>query len=125
PSWPPAPINEPATIAESHESNGSNGPSPRLAMRPADAAEIDRMFATAKGLERVRILQNLDGSPLVPAVRPGPRRSARAIETLEMAAYACDTDSFAFELSTVLLMPLKAAERVVDEPGGEPIACAC
>ena len=125
PSRPPAPIHEPAAIADSHESSGSNPASPRLAMRPADAAEIDRMFAAAKGLERVRILQNLDSSPLVPAVRPGPRRSARAVETLEMAAFACDTDSFAFELSSVLLMPLRAAERVVDDPGGEPIACAC
>src|SRR5689334_7650461 len=86
---------------------------PQLAMRPADAAEIDRLFAGAKGLERVRILQNLDSSPLLPAVRPGPRRAARAVETLEMAAYACDTESFAFELSSVLLLPMKAAERVV------------
>ena len=98
---------------------------PQLAMRPADAAEIERMFGAAKGLERVRILQNLDGSPLLPAVRPGPRRAARAIETLEMAAYACDVDSFALELSSVLLLPMKAAERVVSDPAGEPIACAC
>jgi uncharacterized protein (DUF2336 family) len=97
----------------------------QLAMRPADAAEIDRMFDAAKGLERVRILQNLDSSPLLPAVRPGPRRAARAIETLEMAAFACDADSFALELSSVLLLPMKAAERVVSDPCGEPIACAC
>jgi hypothetical protein len=125
PSGPLAPIHESPAIPDSHESPGFDAASPRLAMRPADAAEIDRMFAAAKGLERVRILQNLDSSPLVPAVRAGPRRSARAIETLEMAAYACDTDSFAFELSSVLLMPLKAAERIVDDQGGEPIACAC
>ncbi len=100
-------------------------PRPQLAMRPADAAEIERVFAAAKGLERVRILQNLDSSPLMPAVRPGPRRAARAIETLEMAAYACDAGSFALELSSVLLLPMKAAERIVDDPCGEPIACAC
>ncbi len=98
---------------------------PQLAMRPADAAEIERVFAAAKGLERVRILQNLDSSPLMPAVRPGPRRAARAIETLEMAAFASDSESFAFELSTVLLLPTKAAERMVDDAGFEPIACAC
>ena len=97
----------------------------RLAMRPADAAEIERMFAAAKGLERVRILQNLDSSPLLPAVRPGPRRSQRAVETLEMAAYACDTESFALELSSALLLPMKAAERIVADATGEPIACAC
>jgi uncharacterized protein (DUF2336 family) len=98
---------------------------PRLAMRPADAAEIERMFSVANALERARILQNLGESPLAPAVRPGPRRSARAIETLEMAAYATDIGSFAIELSNVLLLPAKAAERVVDDPGGEAVACAC
>jgi hypothetical protein len=98
---------------------------PQLAMRPTDAAEIERVFAAAKGLERVRVLQNLDSSPLLPAVRPGPRRAARAIETLEMAAFACDTESFALELSSVLLLPSRAAERIVDDPAGETIACAC
>jgi len=98
---------------------------PRVAMRPTDAAEIERMFSIATGLERARILQNLGGSPLAPAVRPGPRRSARAIETLEMAALATDIESFAIELSNVLLLPAKAAERVVADPGGEAIACAC
>jgi uncharacterized protein (DUF2336 family) len=98
---------------------------PQLAMRPADAAEIERVFAAAKGLERVRVLQNLDSSPLMPAVRPGPRRAARAIETLEMAAFAGDLESFAFELSTVLLLPTRAAERIVEDAGFEPIACAC
>src|SRR4029077_2128882 len=34
-------------------------------------------------------------------------------------------DSFALELSSVLLLPMKAAERVVSDPAGEPIACAC
>jgi hypothetical protein len=98
---------------------------PRVAMRPADAAEIERMFSIATGLERARILQNLGESPLAAAVRPGPRRSARAIETLEMAAFATDLESFAIELSNVLLLPAKAAQRVVADPGGEAIACAC
>jgi hypothetical protein len=61
----------------------------------------------------------------MPAVRPGPRRSARAIETLEMAAFACDSESFALELSSVLLLPTSAAERLVEDAGFEPIACAC
>jgi Uncharacterised protein conserved in bacteria (DUF2336) len=98
---------------------------PQLAMRPTDAAEIERVFAAAKGLERVRILQNLDSSPLMPAVRPGPRRAARAVETLEMAAFACDGESFALELSSVLLLPARAADRIVEDAGFEPIACAC
>jgi hypothetical protein len=98
---------------------------PRIAMRPADAAEIERMFSIATGLERARILQNLGESPLAAAVRPGPRRSARAIETLEMAAFATDLESFAIELSNVLLLPAKAAQRVVADPGGEAVACAC
>ncbi len=127
PSLPHTPPSQPAIVAPERQDISATPPAsrPQLAMRPADAAEIERVFAAAKGLERVRILQNLDSSPLAPAVRPGPRRAARAIETLEMAAFACDTESFALELSTVLLMPNKAAERIVDDEGFEPIACAC
>ena len=122
----PAPADEsPAPPVHEDRTASHTASTPRLAIRPADAAEIEGMFAAAKGLERVRILQNLDAAPLVPAVRPGPRRSARAIETLEMAAYASDIESFALELSSVLLLPPKAAERMVSDPGGEPLACAC
>src|SRR5262249_48165081 len=98
---------------------------PHLAIRQGDAAEIERMFSAATPIERFRILQNLSESPLIAAVRPGPRRAARAIETLEMAAIAGDLDSFAFELANVLLLPAKTAARIVDDPGGEAIACAC
>jgi uncharacterized protein (DUF2336 family) len=122
----PAPADESSAPPVHDDRTASHTASPaRLAIRPADAAEIEGMFAAAKGLERVRILQNLDGAPLVPAVRPGPRRSARAVETLEMAAYASDIESFALELSSVLLLPPNAAGRIVGDPGGEPIACAC
>jgi hypothetical protein len=97
----------------------------RLAIRPGDAAEIDRLFSGATAIERARILQNLSESPLVPAVRPGPLRSARAIETLEMAAFASDIESFAIELANTLLLPATTAERIVGDAGGEPLACAC
>jgi hypothetical protein len=117
---PPAEVANTTTTAASEKSAP-----PRLAMRPGDAAEIDRMFTAATALERVRILQNLSEAPLLPAVRPGPRRAARAVETLEMAAFACDTESFSIELSNVLLLPAKAAQRMIEDLGGEPIACAC
>jgi hypothetical protein len=100
-------------------------PRGRLTMRPDDAAEIAQLFAAAGASERILILQSLDESPLVPAARPGPQRAARAIETLEMAAIASDLDSFAFELSNVLLLPAAAARAIVEDTGGEPIACAC
>ena len=126
PSLAHAPASQTVAMPEREEITATPAAlRPPLAMRPADAAEIERVFAAAKGLERVRILQNLDTSPLQPAVRPGPRRAARAIETLEMAAFACDPESFALELSTVLLLPIKAAERIVDDVDGEAIACAC
>jgi hypothetical protein len=126
----PAPVVAPAGTAHAtpEREDMAATPSalrPQLAMGPTDAAEIERVFAAAKGLERVRVLQNLDSSPLMPAVRPGPRRAARAVETLEMAAFACDGESFALELSSVLLLPTKAADRIVEDPGFEPIACAC
>ena len=73
-----------------------------LAMRPRDAAEITDMFFAADARERVLILHNLEETPLKAAVRVPAGRAARAVEILEMAAFA----------------------EVVNDPGGEPLACA-
>ncbi len=68
-----------------------------LSMQPTDAAEISDMFAA---------------------------RAARAIETLEMAAFAADIENFTLELGDALILPSRIAAQVVNDPGGEPLACA-
>lgn len=95
-----------------------------LAMRPNDAAEISDMFFAANAKERAQILHNLQETPLKAAARIPTARAARAIHILEMAAYAEDIDNFTLELGEALILPSRIAAEVVNDPGGEPLACA-
>ncbi|UGA45548.1 DUF2336 domain-containing protein [Bradyrhizobium quebecense] len=95
-----------------------------LAMRPNDAAEISDMFFAASAKERAQILHNLQATPLKAAARIPAARAARAIHILEMAAFAEDLDNFALELGEALILPSRIAAEVVNDPGGEPLACA-
>lgn len=95
-----------------------------LAMQPNDAAEISAMFFSATAGERALILHNLSEAPLKPAARVAAPREARAVETLEMAAFAADIENFTLELGEALILPARIAAQVVGDPGGEPLACA-
>jgi hypothetical protein len=95
-----------------------------LAMRPNDAAEISDMFFAASASERALILHNLADTPLKASPRIPAARAARALHILEMAAFAEDTENFTLELGEALILPQRIAAQVVDDPGGEPLACA-
>jgi hypothetical protein len=94
-----------------------------MAMQPTDAAEISDMFFAGGPGERAQILRDLADRPLKPAARIPEARAARALHILEMAAFAEDRDNFARELGDALLLPSQLADRVVKDPGGEPLAC--
>jgi hypothetical protein len=95
-----------------------------LSMQPADAAEISGLFFRAGSGERALILHNLSETPLKASPRIPAARAQRAIETLEMAAFAADVENFTLELGESLILPWKIATEVVNDPGGEPLACA-
>jgi hypothetical protein len=95
-----------------------------LSMRPNDAAEISDMFFAANANERALILHNLNETPLKASPRIPAARAKRAIETLEMAAFAEDAENFALELGEALILTARIATQVVRDPGGEPLACA-
>jgi Uncharacterised protein conserved in bacteria (DUF2336) len=95
-----------------------------LSMQPKDAAEINDMFFRASASERALILHDLPEAPLRASARIPPARAARAIETLEMAAFAADIENFTLELGETLILPSRVAAQVVNDPGGEPLACA-
>lgn len=97
---------------------------PNLSMQPRDAAEISDMFLHASAGERALILHNLHDSQLRASARIPAARAARAIETLEMAAFAADAENFTLELGEALILPSRVAAQVVNDPGGEPLACA-
>jgi hypothetical protein len=95
-----------------------------MSLQPKDAAEIHDMFFRATASERTMILHNLALTPLKAAPRIPTGRARRAIETLEMAAFAEDAESFAIELGESLILPARVAAQVVDDPGGEALAVA-
>jgi hypothetical protein len=95
-----------------------------LSMQPKDAAEITEMFSRANAAERAVILRNLHDTPLRASARIPAARATRAIETLEMAAFAADLENFTLELGEALILPARVVAAVVNDPGGEPLACA-
>jgi hypothetical protein len=95
-----------------------------LSMRPRDAAEINDMFFAASASERALILHNLADTPLKASARIPAARAARAIQILEMAAFATDVENFTLEIGEALILPSRVAAQVVNDPGGEPLACA-
>jgi Uncharacterised protein conserved in bacteria (DUF2336) len=95
-----------------------------LSMQPKDAAEISDMFFGASASERALILHNLPDTPLRASARIPTARAARAIETLEVAAFAADLENFTLELGDALILPTRVAAQVVNDPSGEPLACA-
>jgi hypothetical protein len=113
----PAPPVEAASAAQSRTSSN-------LSMQPNDAAEISDMFFRANSSERVLILHNFLQTPLKASARIPAQRAARAIETLEMAAFAADIENFTLELGETLILPARVTAQVVNDPGGEPLACA-
>jgi hypothetical protein len=117
PEQPPAqPSARPPTEAQLRMS--------ALSMQPNDAAEISAMFFAGTAAERGLILYNLAEAPLKPAARITAARAARAIETLEMAAFAADIENFTLEVGEALILPSRIAAQIVNDPGGEPLACA-
>jgi hypothetical protein len=95
-----------------------------LSMQPNDASEISAMFFAAASSERQAILHNLATTPLKPSTRIPSYRAQRAVEILQMAAFAADSENFARELGDALMLPARIAEQVVGDRGGEPLACA-
>jgi Uncharacterised protein conserved in bacteria (DUF2336) len=119
PASPPAPTPPIKAPTDAELRMASN-----LSMQPQDAAEISEMFFRASASERVLILHNLAETPLRASARIPSARAKRAIETLEMAAFAADTENFALELGEALILPSRVAAQVVGDPGGEALACA-
>ncbi len=113
----------PAAVAYPPKVVAPQAPS-ALPMQPRDATEISDMFFGADAGNRALILHNLAETPLKPSAPVPAERALRAAQTLEMAAFAADTESFTLEIGETLILPPRLAVRVVGDPGGEPLACA-
>lgn len=105
-------------------SPGSSPAIPSMSIQPEDAAQLSDMFFSADSRERTIILDNLATSPLkAPPIIPASR-IPQAMQILEMAAFASDIENFTLELGEALILPARVAAQVVNDAGGEPLACA-
>lgn len=103
-------------------------PAAAATQAPADARPTRRdnlveMFFAAKSDERRLILLNLDIVAETQARRPSPP-SSEAVRRLENAALQRNPGEFARVLERTLGINRKLAERIVRDPGGEPIVVA-
>lgn len=115
----PAPVRPAAP-----QPQGEATDAPPLTMQPHEASELNDMFFRADAHERLEILRNLERTPLKAAPRIDARRTARAIAALEQMALDADLLGFTAELAEVLILPVRIAQRIVEDQGGEPLACA-
>jgi hypothetical protein len=99
-------------------------PAPTMSMQPDDAAKLIEMFLAADSIHRAQMLHGLTDTPLKPSTPVDPRRAARAVTALEQAALAADAPGFTAELADALILTSRVAAQIVNEPGGEPLACA-
>lgn len=97
---------------------------PTLSMKPDDASQLVGMFIAANAAERTQIIHSLTDAPLKPSTRVDPRRATRALASLEQAAMVADTVAFTAELADALILTSKVATQIVNDPGGEPLACS-
>ncbi|MCO5129871.1 MAG: DUF2336 domain-containing protein [Xanthobacteraceae bacterium] len=121
PATPSRPEPDRATEPVAAASAPSNAPLPML---PNDAARISEMFFAAGSGQRAAILFHLADAPLKTATHVPTARAERAVQILERAAFAADVETFTHELADALILPARIAARVVDDGGGEPLACA-
>lgn len=117
------PAVEPTHTIEADNNDTVPATAPLL-MLPNDAVQISEMFFAADSSKRAAILFHLADAPLKTASRIPAPRAKQAIQILEMAAFAVDTENFALELADVLILPKRVAAQVIDDRGGEPLACA-
>ncbi len=118
PAIPPAPPPvKPPTEAQMRMASN-------LSMRPHDAAEINDRFFAAGASERAQILHDLQETPLKASARIPAARAAKAVGALEQAAFVGDIENFTHEIGATLILPASVAIQVVNDPGGEPLACA-
>ena len=111
-------------VSEPEASIAPEIPTPVMSMQPDDAAKLIEMFLGADKIQRAHMLRGLTATPLKPSTPVDPKRAARAVTVLEQAAFAADTAGFIAELADSLILTSKVASQIVNEPGGEPLACA-
>jgi hypothetical protein len=88
------------------------------------ASELNEIFFTAGPAERRLILINLDYSNALPTERMSAARADEANRTLEAIALQGRLDEFVRELERAMKVSREQAQRIVNDPSGEPLVAA-
>ena len=90
----------------------------------AAALELSELFFACNAEERRLILLNLTYSPIAPADPIDPAAAQSAIQHLEAAALARQTERFGRDLGRALSISRMQALRLTHDAGGEPVVVA-
>jgi hypothetical protein len=115
-------LRDAITLSESVEDVAAKTDSPATGGTSID--ELSELFFAADTDERRLILLNLEYAPLPPAPAIDLTAAAQAVARLEHAALSHHTATFVQELERILAIPRAQAQRLVDDPSGEPIVVA-
>jgi hypothetical protein len=91
---------------------------------PPVASELNEIFFTASPAERQLILINLDYSNAPPTEVMSAAQADDVNRTLEAIALGGRLDEFVREFERTMKVSHKQAQRVVDDPSGEPLVVA-
>lgn len=91
---------------------------------PQEHHDLCEEFFRANAEERLAILRNLEFAPIEPALVPVGPRVSDAFARMEKAALAGRKISLTAELGALLHLSRSLADRIVQDKGGEPLACA-
>jgi hypothetical protein len=88
------------------------------------AGELNEIFFTASWIERRLILVNLDYSSATPTELMSAAHADEANHTLEAIALRGRFDDFVRELERTMKVSHEQAQRIVNDPSGEPLVVA-
>jgi hypothetical protein len=88
------------------------------------ASELNEIFFTASSIERRLILVNLDYSSATPTELMSAAHADEANHTLEAIALRGRLDDFVRELERTMKVSHEQAQRIVNDPSGEPLVVA-
>jgi hypothetical protein len=112
------------SLQESEHRTPDNSHSAEASLIQSDAIELSDMFFAADANERRLILRKLDKAPLSAAASVDTRFAQHAVSTLEHTALEADLIGFTAELARALTLPNRLAQLIVEDEGGELLACA-
>jgi hypothetical protein len=131
PAAPPAPVAPPQPRRETPVA-----PPSQIAVEAAQAENIQALgqieniqilseaFFAAGSAQRTEIMRRFDTVRLATIPRISTIRAGAVVDSLEQAAMRGDRAKFCYELAEVLILPRVHVNRIVDDPGGEPLVLA-